>query len=347
MDSKFFQIPFAQSGDLATVPNGVQSDGSVSYTQGYGTAYSSDPGSAIFQAAISGTTLTISFMYLGTVGVGTVLSAPGVTSGTAITGLGTGTDGVGTYTVNHSQTVASELMTTISDPTALLIERTKMNQLFNDLTLSLSRLQTFDAPQWITSTDNGGTSYPYAAGARVLYTDGLVYISLVAANVATPGTDPTKWIVFLSNLAPINSPVFTGVPLSTNPPTNDNSTKIATTAWVKGNTLFSKVFASNGNNFSFGTPLGPFTHGLGGVPRLVTVDMQCIGSSAGFSIGDIVNMTYFGSDNGTNSHGITIRRTSLALEINIGSNAFYVCDSTGTQQIITPADWLINITAYI
>jgi len=56
--------------------------------------------------AISGTTLTISAVYAGSIGVGTVISGTGVT-GTTVTVLGTGTGGVGTYTVSTSQTAAS------------------------------------------------------------------------------------------------------------------------------------------------------------------------------------------------------------------------------------------------
>lgn len=37
--ARFFDIPFAQSGDLTAVPDGVQIDGSVSYTAGFGVAY--------------------------------------------------------------------------------------------------------------------------------------------------------------------------------------------------------------------------------------------------------------------------------------------------------------------
>lgn len=37
--AKFFGIPFAQDGDRAAVPDALQSDGSVSYTQGYGYDY--------------------------------------------------------------------------------------------------------------------------------------------------------------------------------------------------------------------------------------------------------------------------------------------------------------------
>lgn len=34
-------------------------------------------------------------------------------------------------------------------------------------------------------------------------------------------------------LAPINSPIFTGIPRSTTPPLNDNTTRIVTTEWVQ------------------------------------------------------------------------------------------------------------------
>ena len=232
MDTKFFKIPFAQSGDLATVPNASQPDGSVSYTDGYGVDYSLDPGSAIFQGSIATTVLTVTFMYLGTLGIGTVVTGPGVTSGTTITSLGTGTGGTGTYNVNHSQTVSSELLTTISDPNALLIERTKANQIYNDITGSVGALQEFDAPQWIDSADNDGSPFAYSNGARVLYTDNQVWISLVNSNTATPGTDPTKWIVFLSNYALLASPAFTGNPTAPTLTCGKNTTRLATTAFV-------------------------------------------------------------------------------------------------------------------
>ena len=53
---------------------------------------------------INGTTLTVTGVTSGTLGVGAVLSGTGITAGTTITALGTGTGGNGTYTVNTSQT---------------------------------------------------------------------------------------------------------------------------------------------------------------------------------------------------------------------------------------------------
>lgn len=132
MDTKYFKIPFAESGTRTAVPNVGPGDGSVGYDVGYGPDYSLDPG---------------------------------------------------------------------TDPSALLIDRAQDNQIKYDITDSVKALQEFADPQWITTADNGGTPFPYAAGARVLYTDGQIWQSLIDANTATPGTDAAKWIVFQSDQA--------------------------------------------------------------------------------------------------------------------------------------------------
>lgn len=69
------------------------------------------PYGASFSGSISGTTLTVSSVRLGALAVGMTLKGPGVTAGTTITALGTGTGGAGTYTVSASQTVGSCAMT--------------------------------------------------------------------------------------------------------------------------------------------------------------------------------------------------------------------------------------------
>lgn len=64
-----------------------------------------------FTAAISGTTMTVSAVNSGvTLGIGQTIYGAGVTANTTITALGTGSGGVGTYTVSASQTVGSESM---------------------------------------------------------------------------------------------------------------------------------------------------------------------------------------------------------------------------------------------
>jgi len=70
-------------------------------------------GGGSITASISATTLTVTAVSLlsgYTLQVGTRIYGAGVTAGTTITALGTGTGGTGTYTVNNSQTVTSRTL---------------------------------------------------------------------------------------------------------------------------------------------------------------------------------------------------------------------------------------------
>jgi hypothetical protein len=70
----------------------------------------STPSSAVFTGSISGTTLTVTAITNGTIAAGQSLFGVGVTNETVITALGTGTGGIGTYTINLSQTITSRQM---------------------------------------------------------------------------------------------------------------------------------------------------------------------------------------------------------------------------------------------
>jgi hypothetical protein len=62
-------------------------------------------------SSISTTVLTVAGTVTGTFSVGMILTGTGVTAGTYISSLGTGTGGAGTYNVNISQTVSSTAIT--------------------------------------------------------------------------------------------------------------------------------------------------------------------------------------------------------------------------------------------
>jgi hypothetical protein len=66
---------------------------------------------AEYTADISTTTMTVSAISSGSIQVGQFISS-GAAAGTYITAFGTGTGGVGTYTVSISQTVSSTTMNT-------------------------------------------------------------------------------------------------------------------------------------------------------------------------------------------------------------------------------------------
>jgi predicted secreted protein len=76
-----------------------------------GTTLEYGAAAAAFTGSITTTTLTVTAVTSGTLQVGQTVSGAGVTAGTTITALVSGTGGNGTYTVSTSQTVASEAMT--------------------------------------------------------------------------------------------------------------------------------------------------------------------------------------------------------------------------------------------
>jgi len=93
------------SGIVGITDNGLNVyivDGSNRYTWRI-----ANPNNAEFVGSISGTTLTVTLMKSGTIAVSQQVLCDGILPGTVITALGTGTGGVGTYTINRTQTIAS------------------------------------------------------------------------------------------------------------------------------------------------------------------------------------------------------------------------------------------------
>ena len=96
------------TGRVGITDNGVNVyivDGAYRYTWRI-----SNPSTAVFTGSTSGTTLTVSSVSSGTIGVGQSLYCVGVAAETVITALGSGSGGVGTYTIDVSQTLTSRAM---------------------------------------------------------------------------------------------------------------------------------------------------------------------------------------------------------------------------------------------
>ena len=94
---------------------GTGTGGTGTYTLNTSLTVATEPfntaaSAATITASIATTTLTVTAVASGTLYVGQTIQGAGITANTVITALGTGTGGVGTYTVSASQTVASETM---------------------------------------------------------------------------------------------------------------------------------------------------------------------------------------------------------------------------------------------
>jgi len=133
--------------------------------------------SATFTGSIATTTLTVTAMLSGdTLVVGQYVDGSGVTNGTYITAFVSGAGGIGTYTVNTSQTASSTTMT--ANGNALLNDPSSM-----DLGVGpLGRIYVFDTvPQALVANNIAATQTPAAAGSITL-TAGTSVKSVVTPN---------------------------------------------------------------------------------------------------------------------------------------------------------------------
>jgi hypothetical protein len=108
-----YNVTFAES--IGGYPNGavLQSSDRTGFWRSTVDNNSSNPdaGGAVVTGSIAGTALTVSAVTSGTIALGQFITGTGISAGTQITALGTGTGGTGTYTVNNSQTTSSTTIT--------------------------------------------------------------------------------------------------------------------------------------------------------------------------------------------------------------------------------------------
>ena len=101
---------FISGGSVADWTTNVTSTGTYNITEGPLLVQNSlrkEAGAFSGTGTIATTTLTITAVTDGRLVIGSIISGTGVTAGTRITGFGSGTGGIGTYTVSASQTVST------------------------------------------------------------------------------------------------------------------------------------------------------------------------------------------------------------------------------------------------
>lgn len=194
-----------------------------------------------------------------------------------------------------------------TDPLAQAMPRQQTNQLFLDITKAIQQLQQNGYPVWISSAMNDGTSFPYSQYARVLYTDGHVYESLVNANTATP-TPGTNWAIvdYSGPTAPTQSP-------------GTANTTIANCAFVAAALASANIPGSGGIWFANSPPTG-FLECNGSsllrasYPALFSAIGTAYGSADGthFTIPDLRGQFLRGWDNG---RGVDSGRAWASLQL--------------------------------
>jgi hypothetical protein len=211
----------------------------------------------------AGTTLNITAVTSGTVGVNTYISGTDITPGTYITALGSGTGGTGTYTVNTSQLVAS-------------IEITGLAQVGTVFTANGSGTGTGNANQIITAGKfETGKDYVIVTAGTTAFTD----VGAADNNVGT---------IFTATASGLGTGTVTEV-VTAGDFTTGSIYKILTvadTVWTdygSANNTVGTIFTSTGNGLTENTP-GTASTSSGGGGGTWVLDLRYNSSTANLAL---------------------------------------------------------------
>lgn len=90
------------------------------------------------------------------------------------------------------------------------------------------------------------------------------------------------------------------------------------------------------------------THGLGGMPLFVTVDLVNVTPDAGYTTGDVIQVSA-GSDPSGLTEGVAIKKSLTTVTIYIGQNGpdvYLQGDGSGTWLSLTSTNWQMVVRAY-
>lgn len=224
------------SGIVGITDNGINVyivDGQYRYTWRI-----SNPNNAEFVGSISGTTLTVTLMKSGTIGINQQVFCDGILPQTVVTALGTGTGGVGTYTVNRSQTIASEDINTAAvgavvtgsiSGTTLTVTAVTSGTLYPGQTITgtgiaLGTIITALGGSAALSFSITAAGTGYAVGDTITVTGG-IYSQQATYTIATIGGSGD-----VTGLTTVNNGVYTVVPgTPANTTTSGNGTGLTLT----------------------------------------------------------------------------------------------------------------------
>ena len=231
--------------------------------------------------SISGQTLTITAVTSGTLSVGSIISGTNVQQNTFITALGSGSGGVGTYTVNASQTVASTTVTAVSplssaditpayDATSSTVD---VSTVANSTTVTIKESNRFVGTGSITSGGFSGTGS--IAGTTLTITAVTATGLAVGSIISGTGVAANTYITAFGSGSGDVGTYTVSVSQTVASTTISSSPTLTITAVTSGALTVGMPIAGSG--ISYGTYVVSFATGSGGVGKYILNNSYTLG----------------------------------------------------------------------
>jgi hypothetical protein len=291
-------------------------------------AFSGETLAASFTGSVSGTTLTVTVLNSGTLSVGQIITdlTGALVANTEITGLGTGSGGIGTYSVSISQTVVSEPMTSAAPITGTSIPKARINSQIYAVQYgaAIAALGPWAA---LASINIGSANTPDA-----------VVIGNIAANVLTVTAVTSGTLVVNDALFDANNIIINGTYIISQ--IGGTPGGIGTYTINNPQTAYGATFTGNGSgtNLTASAVTGTIHPGDNitgtGVPANTTIVSQTSGTTGGAGV--------YVTNNATTSSGATI--TANGTITAASSDQSFVQVQANQIPQLTSANILVSVT---
>lgn len=129
------------------------------------------------------------------------------------------------------------------------------------------------------------------------------------------------------------------------PAANPSGNKIPTA----GQLPFTKEYVSAPQTYTLGGALS-LLHGFGVAPKLITLELVCTASQAGYSAGDVVPVSFHGGGDGGSSSAsayIGVWRDATSIGVRFGTYGLQITNkTTGAQVTVIPGNFNVVVRAY-
>lgn len=337
MAGRYFEIPFAATGDRTVTPNAVQPDGSMSYSEGYGFDYeraNTDPAyKPVPRDGMNG------LFYDVTEALG-IIQKQGFADWTTDAQPYPVNATVRHNDVNWYSTIATNNDEPGVGPGATSCKSiTDVVQLIDTLRIDVAAASTVDLTTLAPNTRHirltGAATinnFTIQAGQFYFVTVGAAQTIVNSASIVTQ---------YGANINAVAGDTYCIGATAAN--------VVYVWGYVKNiaEFPFTKVYESGELTFAAGLPVGPLSHGLGGYPKFITYEYRCIVADAGYAVGDRV---FVNQPTGQSaSDGLAMVGTATQLDGRWGSTRIgaFLSKASGSITNLTSTSWRVVVKAYI
>jgi|GEM_PF-4017443 len=274
---------------------------------------------------------------------GTAISAPnGININTGALFLTGSQLGVGTVAVGGNTITASGLIQSLSGGFK-----------FPDGTTQATAAAAGSTPGGANSNVQFNSSGAFAGQSNFTFNTATGVLTVPGLSLTTPlpvasggtgsATSTGTGALVLGTAPTLASPIFTGTPVAPTAAASNNSTQLATTAYVDrvAGTRFTSIAAA----IPAAATTTTFAHGLGAVPFNWDAFLVCVTPDSGYAAGAIVKF----SQNGQQNTGLNLSADATNITVYAANSGIYITlpGAGYATTAITNGSWNIVIKAWL